>query len=65
MENEILMLAERGFSYRLISRITKLTSSQIGYVLKKNEAKVSLYRNGQNQHAKQVLKRLRIYISSV
>ena len=58
----VLELADRGFSYRFISRCTGLTRAGIAYILKKNQAKVSTYLNGDNPQARQVLKRLKIFV---
>lgn len=58
-EHYVSILAESGFSYRLISQKTGLSKHQISYILHKIGGRVSDYRSGENKLAKKVLSRIK------
>lgn len=58
MSTDIIRLAEYGFSYRLIAEKAGCSKEHVAYVLRKEEVRVSDYRNGESSIAKQVLHQL-------
>jgi hypothetical protein len=58
MDERILELAERGFFYWFISKATGATLGHVRYIIRKHGSKVSDYRSGRNDIAKQIVLKL-------